>query len=105
MKLKHLPILYGIYLLLLAVLFGIVKITVKVMSVDILIACSAAFLIMSIIVIGITIMAINNHNQKQLEIKNQTALMTKKSPIDELSDYQTEFYSIGDGIALTRRKS
>ena len=42
-----------------------------------------------------------NRNTRQLVLKIQKY----HDYLERLADYQTEFYSIGDGIALTRRKS
>lgn len=42
-----------------------------------------------------------NRNTRQLVLKIQKY----HDYLEQLVDYQTEFYSIGDGIALTRRKS
>ena len=42
-----------------------------------------------------------NRNTRQLVLKIQKY----HDYLEQLADYQTEFYSIGDGIALTRRKS
>ena len=42
-----------------------------------------------------------NRNTRQLVLKIQKY----HDYLEKLADYQTEFYSIGDGIALTRRKS
>lgn len=42
-----------------------------------------------------------NRNTRQLVLKIQKY----HDYLEQLADYQTEFYSIGDGIAFTRRKS
>ena len=42
-----------------------------------------------------------NRNTRQLVLKIQKY----HDYLEQLADYQTEFYSTGDGIALTRRKS
>lgn len=91
MKLKHLPVLYAAYLLLIIILFSIINAVVDVMTASVLVISGAVFLIMSITVIGFTAIAINNHKQQQLELKNQIASLTKKSPTDELNDYYNIF--------------
>lgn len=85
MKLKHLPILYAIYLLFLAAFFGIIRLSGIIMTVAILVICTAVFLIASSITVGLTFMAVNNQKLQQ-DMRNRITANTK-TPTDILREH------------------
>lgn len=90
MKLKHLPVLYGIYLIILVIASVVIKTTVDVMTIKVLIMCWAFFICISLILIYLTIMAILDYKQQRNELKNGIK-PKKKSPQEELREYESIF--------------
>ncbi len=85
MKLRHLPILYTIYLLFLIAFFGIIRLSGVIMTIAILVICGAIFLIASSITVGLTLIAVNNQKQQQ-ELRNRITANTK-TPTDILREH------------------
>lgn len=90
MKLKHLPILYGGFLIVSIIVAIIIKVTTPVMTVKTLIMCWCFFICASIVLIGLTIMAISNHKQQRAELKSEIR-PARKTPQEELKEYEHIF--------------
>lgn len=92
MKLKHLPVLYGIYLAVLIIAAIVIKLTVAVMTIKTLIACWAFFVCISLIIVFMTAIAVINHKQHREELLSNINT-EKKSPHDDLREYAKIFTS------------
>lgn len=92
MKLKHLPVLYGVYLTILVIAAIIIKLTVDVMTIKTLIICWTFFICISLIMIFMTAIAVINHRQHREELLSNVNVK-KKSPHDDLREYATIFTS------------
>lgn len=92
MKLKHLPVLYGIYLAVLIIAAIVIKLTVAVMTIKTLIACWAFFVCVSLIIVFMTAIAVINHKQHREELLSNINT-EKKSPHDDLREYAKIFTS------------
>lgn len=92
MKLKHLPVLYGIYLAVLIIAAIVIKMTVAVMTIKTLIVCWAFFVCVSLIIVFMTAIAVINHKQHREELLSNINT-EKKSPHDDLREYAKIFTS------------
>lgn len=96
MKLKRLPILYAVYLVLLILIFGAIKVFGVVLTPQIIAGCVIIFLGLTGGTLGITVLTLKEYNRLQLELKSGIPIETKRGTRDELNDYLMIFgqYSV-----------
>jgi len=92
LKLKHLPVLYGIYLIIIITTLVIIKHTTPVMTVKALILCWSAFICMSLILVYFTQSAIMNYKYQKQELNVDKPI--KKTPMEELAEYDALFVGL-----------
>ena len=96
MKIKRLPILYAIYIGLLLLIFGSMKVFGVVLTPKVIVGCVIVFLGLTGGALGLTVLAFVEYKKLQLELKAGIPIEVKSSPTDILKENMDIFgqYSV-----------